>query len=206
MYKLFYADGSAALGVRVLLEEIGAQYELLATTIDMKEARPAEQLAINPNGWVPVLLWQGGAMYECAASTILLGDRHAGVGLAPTVNDPARALYLQTLVYFSNTVQTAFQQNNYPERFADTPEGELGALRRGVSRLRAVWGVVDDQIGEKAWVLGDQFSAADIYLHMLTTWLNPKKGQPDLSEFPNAARIAAQVAARPSVRRVYFEG
>ena len=52
-YKLYYADGTASMGVRVLLEEIGAPYELIQTTTDRREPRPAEQLKINPNGWVP---------------------------------------------------------------------------------------------------------------------------------------------------------
>ncbi|MEL7258337.1 MAG: glutathione S-transferase N-terminal domain-containing protein, partial [Pseudomonadota bacterium] len=72
MYKLYYANGSASMGVRVLLEEIGAPYELLDTSIDRDTPRPEGQLAVNPNGWVPVLLWDGGAMYEAAAITVFL--------------------------------------------------------------------------------------------------------------------------------------
>ena len=69
-YKLFYALGSAAMGTRVILEEIGEPYELIQSTIAMDEPRPPEQLALNPNGWVPVLIWGEKAMYECAAITV----------------------------------------------------------------------------------------------------------------------------------------
>lgn len=203
MYQLYYADGSAAMGARVLLEEIGAPYELLTTTVDMDKPRPPEQLAINPNGWVPVLLWDGGAMYECAAITVYLCDRHPEARLAPGIDDPMRPLFLQTLVYFSNTIQTAFQLSYYPERFADTAGDEPSAARRGIRRLRETWQVVDDQIGAREWILGETFSAADIYLYMLTTWLSPERGHPELSEFPNVQRIAERTAERPSVRRVY---
>jgi len=55
-------------------------------------------------------------------------------------------------------------------------------------------------------VLGDRFSAADIYLHMLTTWLAPSRGQPSVDEFPNVKRIDGEVAKRPSARRVYGQG
>ena len=75
-YKLYYADRTASMGVRVLLEEIGAPYELIPTTTIRGQPRPTEQLKINPNGWVPVLIWEDGAMYECAAITIFLCDRH----------------------------------------------------------------------------------------------------------------------------------
>ena len=53
--------------IRALLEEIGEPYELIPTTTDRLKSRPEEQIKINPNGWVPVLSWDDGAMYECAA-------------------------------------------------------------------------------------------------------------------------------------------
>jgi len=203
MYKLFYALKSASMGMRVLLEEIGAPYELIETSVDKGTPRPPEQLAINPNGWVPVLTWDGGAMYEAAAITIFLGDRHPEAELAPAANDPTRPLYLQTLVYFSNAIQNAYQLTYYPDRFADTPDGEPGAQKRGNRRLRETWRVIDDQIGKNEWLLGDRLSAADIYLFMLTTWLRPAKGHPDLTEFPNVKRIADRVLQRRSVQAVY---
>ncbi|MEM7170938.1 MAG: glutathione S-transferase family protein [Pseudomonadota bacterium] len=206
-YQLYYASGSAAMGVRVLLEEIGAPYELIQTTIDMDKPRPPEQLALNPNGWVPVLIWEEEgtqrSMYECAAITVFLCDRHAQAGLAPPVDGPTRGLFLQTLVYFSNSVQNAFQLDYYPDRFADIPADEASAQRRGLRRLRETWQVIDDQIGANRWVLGENFSAADIYLFMLTTWLAPERGQPTLSDFPNVERIALAVMERPSIQKVY---
>ena len=203
MYKLFYAAKSASMGIRVMLEEIGAPYELIPTSVDRITPCPPEQLAINPNGWVPVLVWDDGAMYESAAITVYLCDRHAEAGLAPAIDDPTRALYLQTLVYFSSSIQNAFQLSYYPDRFADTPEGESGAQRRGNRRLKETLQVIDDQIAGNKWVLGDQFSAADIYLFMLTTWLRSARGHPLLDEFPNIKRIANEVVQRPSVQLVY---
>ena len=80
MYKLFYADGSAAMGIRTILEEIGAEYELIETNIAYQTPRDPDLLELNPNGWVPVLIWEDGAMYECAAITmscvlLFAGDR-----------------------------------------------------------------------------------------------------------------------------------
>ena len=62
--------------IRALLEEIGEPYELIQTTTDRLTRRPEEQMKINPNGWVPVLSWDDGAMYECAAITMFLCDRY----------------------------------------------------------------------------------------------------------------------------------
>ena len=206
MYKLFYAPGSASMGVQTILEEIGAPYELIQTTIDRSKPRPPEQLAINPNGWVPVLAWDKGSMYECAAIALFLCDRHPEAKLSPALDEATRALYLQTLVYFSNSIQNAFQLTYYPDRFADTPADEASAQRRGNRRLRETWKVVDDQIGQNDWVLGEHFSAADIYLFMLTTWLKPELHHPTLDEFPNVKRIVSKAKQRPSIQLVYELG
>jgi len=202
-YRLYYADGTASMGIRVMLEEIAAPYELIETTTDKTEPRPTEQLKINPNGWVSVLIWDQNSMYECAAITIFLCDKHAQAQLAPAIEAPERSLFLQTLVYFSSSVQTAFQLDYHSYRFADTPADEPSAKRRGQRRLSETWRVIDDQIGDNKWILGEKFSAADIYLFMLTTWLDPIRGHPSISNFPNVQRIADAVMLRPSVQTVY---
>ena len=104
-YKLFYANGSAAMGVRVLLEEIGEPYELIWTSIEIGAPRSGDMLKYNPNGWVPVLLTEHGAMYEAGAITVYLCDRHADIGLAPAADDPGRGRFLQWLFFFSSSVQ-----------------------------------------------------------------------------------------------------
>ena len=65
------------------------------------------------------------------------------------------------------------------------------------------WKVIDDQISDNEWLLGDRFSAADIYLFMLTTWLRPARSHPTIDEFPNVKRIVDKVVHRPSVQLVY---
>jgi len=159
--------------------------------------------ALNPNGWIPVLLYGDQSMYECAAITIFLCDRHPQAALAPAPDSPLRGLYLQTLVYFSSSVQTAFQLSYYPQRFADSAAHEVGAQKRANSRLYEVWQIVDQQIGDNDWLLGERFSAADIYLFMLVTWLKTERGHPGVEQFPNVNRIARAVAQRPAVKTVY---
>ena len=204
-YELYYDQLSAAEGVRVILEEIGLPYELIHSSKDRSKARPQRLLIINPNGWLPVLKWGETGMYECAATIIFLCDKYPEAKLAPQPHEPERAVFLQTLIYFSNTVQTAFQTFYYPDRFVDTKASEASAKRRGIKRLYETWNVIDQQIGTKKWILGDHFSAADIYLFMLTTWLKPTLGHPSIDKFPNVKRIAEAVMLRQSVRLVYSE-
>lgn len=203
MYELFYSDRSAAKGTRAVLEEIGAEYKLIQTDITDHVPRAPELIALNPNGWVPVLVYDGGAMHEASAITVFLTDRHPEAGLAPTTSDPLRGPYLQWLVYMSNTLQMAYQLTYYPWRFCETPDHHAGAQARSCIRLREIWGMIDAAIGEREWMLGERFSAVDIHLHMLTTWLNPDRNHPTMDEFPNAARVAAKTAERPAVKKVF---
>ena len=204
-YKLYYDQLSAAEGIRVLLEEIGLPYKLIQSFKDRTKPRPVEQLKINPNGWLPVLTWEKTGMYECAAITLFLCDKHPEANLAPLPNEPERAVFLQTLIYFSNSVQTAFQTFYYPDRFVDKAQIEVNAQRRGIQRLRETWHVINEQIGDRVWVLGTRFSALDIYLFMLTTWLKPWLGHPQVNEFPNVNRVADAVILRPSIQCVYSD-
>jgi glutathione S-transferase len=203
MYKLFYADGSAAMSSRVVLEEIGAPYELIETDISRDKPRAPELLKLNPNGWVPVLVYDGGAMHEASAISIFLTDQHAEAGLAPAADDPARGPFLQWLVYMSNTLQIAYQLTYHWARYCSGPEAQASVQQKSCARLREVWGFIDAAIGTNDWLVGDRYTAADIHLFMLSTWLSPDMGHPTMDEFPNAKRVAANAARRPAISKVY---
>ena len=98
-YQLFYAERSAAMGVRVVLEELAQPYELIETDISPNSPRSPALLALNPNGWIPVLIWEKGAVYECGAIVTFLCDRHPHAGLAPSVEVAERGRFLQWLFF-----------------------------------------------------------------------------------------------------------
>ena len=202
-YKLYYAEPSAAMGIRIILEEIGAPYELIWTDISQNSTREPGFLTLNPNGWIPVLIWEEGAIYECGAITVFLCDRHPEIQLAPDATDPERGLFLQWLFFFSSSLQNAYQMTYYSNRFCASSENEASVRRRSTSRLQELWQVVDDAIEGKDWLLGNRFSAADIYLFMLTTWLSELHQHPAINSFANVERVAGKVMQRPSVRSIY---
>jgi len=203
MYRLFYAEGSAACSTRMMLEEIDAPYELVPTSIATGDPRDPALLALNPNGWVPVLVFDGGAMHEASAISVFLADRHPHAGLAPAPDNAARGAFLQWMVYLSNTLQISYQMTYHWRRYCAGEDARASVQARSAERLREVWGIIDAAIGERRWFVGERFSAADIHLHMLTTWLSPELGHPRMEDFPAVARVAAQVARRPSARLVY---
>ena len=88
-------------------------------------------------------------------------------------------------------------------RFSAVESGYPGVEQQGCKRLTSLWQIVDEAIGQKPWLLGESFSAADIYLFMLSTWLSAEYGHPDLTQFPNVKRIADKVKQRPSVTKAY---
>jgi len=93
-------------------------------------------------------MYEDTGIYEAAAIAIFLCDLYADKNLAPKLTDPKRGLCLQTLVYFSNSVQTAFQTYYHPQRFIDAVTQEASAQSRGIKKLRETWKVIDDQIGD----------------------------------------------------------
>ncbi|MDH3466379.1 MAG: glutathione S-transferase family protein, partial [Gammaproteobacteria bacterium] len=155
------------------------------------------------NGWIPVLIWEHGAVYECGAITTFLCDRHPECRLAPGVDDPERGLFLQWLFFFSSSLQNAYQMTYYADRFCDSTMHEASVKRRSITRLHELWQVVDDAIGNKDWLLGECFSAGDIYLFMLTTWLSEPLDHPSVESFENVNRVATAVRQRPSIQLVY---
>ncbi|MFT5259218.1 MAG: glutathione S-transferase [Saprospiraceae bacterium] len=202
-FQLYYAEGSAAMHVRTLLEELNLFYDLREVSIEMDEERPADMLKYNPNGWVPVLVWGEKSMYECGAITTFLCDRNPEMAMAPNVVAEMRGEFHQWLFYFSSSIQNAFQMSYYPFRFCNSKEDEASVTERAQSRLRETFTVVDDAMADRKWVLGDQFGAVDLYLFMLTTWLDDSLGHPSVEDFPNIHRITQQVMLRPSVQKVY---
>ena len=201
-YQLFYAERSAAMGVRVLLEELKVDYQLIQEDIQA-DTRSPEMLKHNPNGWVPVLIWGDQSMYECGAIFTFLCDRHTESKLAPQANDTTRGKFLQWLVFFSSSIQNAYQMSYYPYRFCDQESHQPAVQRRSITRLKELWQVVDDAIGDNEWLLGDEFSAADIYMFMISTWISEERCHPSISTFPNVHRITEKVGQRPSVQMVY---
>ena len=159
---------------------------------------------INPNGLVPALkLGDGRVMFETAAMVLYLADRYPDAGLAPAGDDPDRAHYYQWLLFLADTIQAAYKRYYWPHRFI-TDEGDLENMKprireQAVHDLLGHWAIVEENLAGRQWMLGDDFSAADIYMLMLAHWFRPVD---DLfARCPNVARVAENTAVRPAVRK-----
>ncbi|MGH8373327.1 MAG: glutathione S-transferase family protein [Gammaproteobacteria bacterium] len=201
MYTLYYSPGAASMAVHLTLLESGVPHKLHLLDLDAKQQKSADYLKLNPNGVVPTLIVDGKPYYECAALLMLLAERHPDARLAPLPGAATRALYLQWMFHFANTLQPAFRQWFYPAEYGAI--GNEAEIKRFASqRVEAAWDRLDAQLAAHGpYVLGDTFSLTDLYATMLMRWSRnmPKPA----TEWPALRHLAGIVKARPSWKRVY---
>jgi glutathione S-transferase len=203
MDVLYYAPGAASFLVHWMLIELDVPYELRLVDTAAMQQKTSEYLALNPNGVVPTLVMDGRPRYEAAALAMLLADRHPQAKLAPSLDDPRRADYVQWMFNLANMVQPLFRQGWYPGEPAG--EANADALRAHCApRIEAQWQRIDEHLAANGpWLLGDEMSVADFYLTMLMRW---SRGMPKpATEWPHLAALAKSMKARPSFARLYAE-
>jgi len=202
MYTLYASPGAASMAPHGVLEEIGEKYELKMFDLAQGRQREPDYLRLNPNGKVPTLVVDAHeVMFESAAITLYLADRHPAARLAPKPNETARGHYYQWMAHLTNTLQPAMSRFYHPEDYTTEASGKAGVVECAVREVADVWGRIDQHLGSTGpYLLGDRYSAADIFLLMLFTWREPC---PDaLKRFGRLARLADLVAARPAMRRM----
>jgi glutathione S-transferase len=144
--------------VRWMLEEIGQPYrtELLEYATTMKG--PA-YLAINPMGKVPAIRHGDMVVTEAAAICAYLADAFPAAHLAPPPGDRLRGPYYRWLFYGAGPLEAAW--TNKAMGFVVPPERERMA---GYGRFETVVDVLEQAVSRSEYVVGDSFTAADVYI------------------------------------------
>ena len=147
---------------RWMLEEVGTPYEprILDYGTTMKDDA---YLAVNPMGKVPAIVHDGKVVTECAAICAYLADAFPEAGLAPDVTD--RADYYRWLFFTSGPVEQAITAKN----FGVEPEGDQ-QRSAGFGSLPAALDALESAVAGKAFVAGERFSAADVYVGSQIDW------------------------------------
>jgi len=207
MYRLYYYPGNANLAPHILLEEIGADYELVLVDRNKNEHKSPEYLKLNPAGRIPVLIDGGLVLYESAAICLHLADRHAGAGLAPALGSNERAQFYKWLVYLTNTLQAELMLYFYPERLADDAAAAAQIKAHAESRTGDMLDLIEAALdaGPGPFLLGAHYRAVDPYLLMLCRWTrgmrNPARNRPQLVRF-----LETMLARRATQRAFAAEG
>src|ERR1700686_5010635 len=199
MYQLHYFPANANAAPHMLLEELGAKYELLLVDRTKNAQKSKEYLKINPNGRIPTLVDKRLVLSEAAAIVLHLADQHPGAGLAPKVGTPERAKFYQWLTFLTNSLQEELMIWQYPDRLTGTDAAATAVVKRGAeARASAYLDVIETHLKANGPLfLGDKLSAADFYLVMLARWARPMTNPPRAR--PNIAKLLDRVTALPSV-------
>lgn len=202
--KLFAAPMSSATPVHHALVELGVEFELVLFDLARGEQKSPAYLAVNPHGVVPTLVVDGTALYEALAILQWLGDRY-GVerGLWPAAGSPQRlaALSWTTWAYVSyGALINVLNFSQSPRVDASLHHPPLAAA--ALSRLDAALGRLDAQLAKAPYLLGDDYSLADLVVASVVTY-STYCGV-DASRHANVQRWLQDFAARPSYRQVWL--
>lgn len=179
--------------VRWMLEEVGRPYrtEVLDYGTTMKAP---EYLAINPMGKVPAIVCDGEVVTECAAICTFLADRFPEAGLAPGPQEAGRGTYLRWMFFAAGPLEAAVTARSLG---LEPPADRAGTV--GYGSYDATVDALETAIsGPGPWLLGDRFSAADVYIGSQINWGLMFKTLPDR---PTFAAYAERLRARPAYIR-----
>ena len=203
MLQLHYYPGNASFAPHLLLEELGAAFELVHVDRTVGAHKTPAYLKLNPNGLIPVLVDGDLVLYETAAVCLHIADSHPQAGLVPALGTPQRAHFYKWLGWMTNTLQPMLMTYYYPERCAESADAVAQVKARAEQRVGPLLDQLDAELARHrgGWLLGERFSALDPYALMLGRWTRgfarPARSLPRLGPY------LARVLARPAARRVF---
>lgn len=201
MLALYYYPGNASLLPHMMLREIGVPFEMRLVNRDENAQKSAEYLKLNPNGRIPVLVDGDLVLFETAAIALHLADKFPEAGLAPALGTKERAEFYKWMVHLSNTPQAEYRAWFYPREHVTEEAAVPAAKQAAEQRLYRMFDVISEQLGDRSWLVGDRFSAADLFLLMLIRW---GRGMPRPPRaIPNLNALAERVLARPAVQAAF---
>ncbi len=190
MLTLYYAPQTRATEVRVLLEELGAEYDLNVLNLRRGEQRTADFLAINPLGKLPTIVHDGAVVTEQAAIYQYLADAFPARGLAPPIGDALRGPFLRWLAFYGASFEPALVDKHLQRDPGNPMMSPYGSID-------AVIDAVDAQLGTGPFILGETFTAADVLWGTAIGWMLQFRLLPERPAFTAyAGRVAGRAAAR----------
>lgn len=189
---LYYNPLSRARIVHWMLEEVGGPYRMELIALDKGEHKKAAFLAVNPMGKLPALVHRGTVVTEAAAICMYLADAFPAAGLAPALGAPERGTYYRWMFFAAGCVEPALTDRMMQRPAAPKP----GA--NGYGCYEDTLNTLEKALLPGPFILGDRFSAADVYIcshigfGMMMKSLEPR---------PSFSTYAARVGERPAFKR-----
>ena len=189
---LYHASPSRSSIVLWMLEEIGEPYDIELLRLSEGENLKPDYLAINPMGKVPALKHDGTVITEVAAICTYLADAFPKANLAVPIGNPRRGVYLKWLFFGPGCVEPAVIDRAAPRK------EEARRAMLGYGDFDTTMNVIAKAVEKGPWLMGDQFTAADVVIGANIRWGTMFKLIPERKEF---ADYAARIAARPAAQR-----
>ena len=190
--KLYYAPGACSLATHITLREAGLSFDLERVDLGSKRTQSGEDFTkINPKGYVPLLkLDNGESLTESAVLLQYVADQKPESQLAPKLGSMERYHLMEWLNFISTelhkTLGALFNATI-------TPECKQYQITRFGERCDFLTG----ELGNKPYLVGDQFTIADAYLFTILGWTDPLKV--NMGKWPALIDYRQGIAARPQV-------
>lgn len=204
LYSLNTPNGVKA---SIMLEETGLPYEPHLVDIMHNESHTPEFLSLNPNGKIPAIIDPNGprgeplALFESGAILLYLADK-TGKFIS---TDPAHRWHTIQWVFFQMaSIGPMFGQVGFFNKFAGKDIADKRPLQRYVDESKRLLGVLNGRLDGRTWIMGDDYSIADIatigWVNNLITFYEARE-LVDYDSFNNVAEWLERGLARPAVQR-----
>jgi len=197
LYQLYYYPLNASMAPHFMLEELKADFELITVDRKSNAQKSQDYLVLNPAGRIPTLIDNGQAIFESPAICIHLAETNPSSNLIPEIGSPNRALFFQWMMYLTNTVQAELMVYFYPQKHTTDDLGAESIVQAQEERVSEMFELLDNELKEKDYLVGNTLSACDFFLFMLALWADELKKPPLL--FDNLSRYLKQLAKRDSI-------
>ena len=204
--KLYWGPHTCAIGIHILLEEVGASYETEKLDVAGGETQRPPFLAINPKGKVPTLVRDDGTVLtEFSAIALWLARTYPAARLLPQDAD-AEARMLEVMEYVEGTIHgQGFARMIKPALFEpqDVVHGTLGVGQsavkaQGRKMVEQGFAILDPQLGRHPYAAGPAPTVADMALFYVERWAPPL----GIALPVNVRAHYERMLARPAVARV----
>jgi GST-like protein len=193
--------------VSILLEETALPYEAHLVSFETNDQTSPEFLSLNPNNKIPAILDPDGpggkplALFESGAILIYLTEK---TGQLMPRDAAGRYETIQWLMFQMGGIGPMFGQLGFFHRFAGKDYDDKRPLDRYVTESKRLLGVLEQRLKGRSWIMGDDYTIADIATF---PWMRNLVGFYDagdlvgFNDYPNVQRVLAAFVARPAVER-----
>ena len=167
---LYYMPGTRSERVRWALDELGLDYGIEKLDLFKGEGNRADYRAIHPLGQLPALLVDGQAMFESGAIVQWLAEATPGSRLAPPVDQPARRAFDQWMYFAATSLEAPAWEMMLHGNILPDEQAVKSIIPFATQQYQRALQVLDHALTGKDYLLGSDFSAADIMVGYLLPW------------------------------------